>query len=70
MYTIGALFYQVAFNKKGYQGIINLLTYGNKEKDFYSAMEKELGVKQKNLNTFFRQELEKHQDGKYLGLKH
>jgi hypothetical protein len=37
-----------------------LLAAGNSDSDFYNAIEKHLGVKQQNLNTFIRKELEKY----------
>jgi hypothetical protein len=59
-YTIGALFCKIAYEKKGYKGIFNLLSYGSSDSDFYSAIENELGIKQENLNEFIRKELEKY----------
>jgi hypothetical protein len=59
-YTIGALLCKIAFDKNGFNGVLNLLNSGNTAEDFYKGIEKHLGVKRENLNEFIRNELEKY----------
>jgi hypothetical protein len=59
-YAIGGLFCKIVYDKYGKAGIINLLSSGKSEKDFYEAIEKYMGVTKEGLNKFIRRELEKY----------
>jgi hypothetical protein len=61
LYVIGGLLCKLVYEKEGYEGIFKLLKVPNNSNvEFYSAIEKHIGVKQENLNEFLRKELEKY----------
>jgi hypothetical protein len=61
LYVIGGLFCKIVYEKEGYEGVFKLLKVPNASSaEFYSAIEKHIGVKQENLNEFLRKELEKY----------
>lgn len=61
LYIIGGLFCKIVYEKEGYEGVFKLLKVPNgSSAEFYSAIEKHIGVKQENLNEFLRKELEKY----------
>ena len=58
---LGGLFCKIMYEKEGYEGVFKLLKVSNESNaEFYSAIEKYIGVKQENLNEFLRKELEKY----------
>jgi hypothetical protein len=59
-YTIGGLICKMMYERKGYNGVFELLKAGNTDEDFYKAIEKYFGVKRENLNTFLRKEIGKY----------
>ena len=53
-YTLGGLICKLAYEKKGFEGLHTLMSAGIEKEKVYQAIEKVLGIKQKNFNTYFR----------------
>jgi hypothetical protein len=62
IFTIGGLICKLTYEKKGMDGLFELLKSGYTDDDFYKAIEKQFKVKKENFNTFLRDELNKIQD--------
>ncbi len=58
-YVFGGLFCQMALEKGGIKKLKRLMNYGNRPEDFYTAIEKEFGIKKENLDRFLRKEIKK-----------
>jgi len=56
-YALGGFIIREAFKKGGYELVKIFLNSGKSELDFYTAIEKNLGIKQKDLNSWIRKEL-------------
>jgi len=56
-YVLGGLIIKKAFEKGSYELVNKMMNAGKKDTDFYSAIEKYLGIKRQELNTIIRQEL-------------
>lgn len=56
-YVLGGLIIKKAFEKGSYELVKKMLNAGKEDTDFYSAIEKYLGIKRQELNTIIRQEL-------------
>jgi hypothetical protein len=59
-YTLGGLICMLTYDKKGFQGLQTLMNAGNDKENVYQAIEKTLGVKRQNFNSFFRKEISKY----------
>ncbi len=58
-YVFGGLFCQMALEKGGIKKLKRLMNYGPKPEDFYTAIQKEFGIKKENLDQFLRKEIKK-----------
>jgi len=56
-YAIGGFVVQLVFEKGGWTLLRQFLNSGNTDNDYYLSIEKCLGVKRKDLNSFLRQEI-------------
>ncbi len=56
-YVFGGLLCRLALDKGGMSTLRRLFSFGQKEKDFYDAIEAVFGVKQQELNRFIRTKL-------------
>jgi len=56
-YVFGGLFCQMALEKGGIKKLKKLMNYGAKPEDFYTAIQKEFGIKKENLDQFLRKEI-------------
>jgi len=56
-YVLGGLIIKKAFEKGSYELVKKMLNTGKEDTDFYSAIEKYLGIKRQELNIIIRQEL-------------
>jgi hypothetical protein len=59
-YAIGGLICRLAYEKEGLDGIRKLLRSGEGEKNFYGIVGGVLGIKQDDVASFVRQQLEKY----------
>jgi hypothetical protein len=59
-YTLGGLICMLAYDKNGFEGIKRLMSAGFDKENVYQAIEKTLGVKRQNFNSFFRKEISKY----------
>ena len=58
-YAIGGLVCRLAYEKEGLDGIRKLLRSGEGEKNFYRIVDQVLGIKQNDVSSFIRKQLEK-----------
>lgn len=56
-YALGGLIMQRIHEKGGWELVMKMLNSGTHKEDYYNAIEKYLGVKRQNLNTFIRNEI-------------
>jgi hypothetical protein len=50
----------LTYDKKGFQGLQTLMNAGYDKENVYQAVEKVLGIKRQNFNSFFRKEISKY----------
>lgn len=53
-YVLGAIIMKYTIAKYGFQKVLALLQYSRKQNSYSDVIEKELGIKKSELNTFFR----------------
>lgn len=58
-YGLGSLIVKKIYEKGGWDLVKEFMTSGDSKENYYSAVEKLLGVPQKNLNEYLREELKK-----------
>lgn len=56
-YVHGGYFIELAYEKGGAQKVKEVLSFGNSKAEFYSALEKVLGIQKEDLNAFVRENL-------------
>ena len=61
-YVLGAIIMKYTIDKYGFQKVLALLQYSQKQNKYSDVIEKELGIKKSELNTFFRNYLNEHAD--------
>lgn len=59
-YALGGFICMLTYEKKGLQGLQTLMSAGNDKENVYQAVEKVLGIKRQNFNSFFRKEISKY----------
>ncbi len=59
-YAIGGLICKLTYERKGLAGLKTLFEAGETNENAYQAIEKVLGVKKQDLNSFLRKELQKY----------
>ena len=61
-YVLGAIIMKYTIEKFGFQKALALLQYSRGKNNYSEVIEKELGIKKSELNTFFRNYLKEHAD--------
>ncbi len=62
--ALGGLIAENIFEKGGWTMIIDLMNSGKTDSEYYNAIEKNLGIRRKNLNVYLREEVENNAEKK------